>query len=172
MDLYCPLVLSRIPSAKFTSNRSEAWQKSDGVEKGKKRGRGRENARAKKSFMQKLALPCFNQSQLQDRRAPTMLYLPRYGDLWAKNCVNPASWMPPAAGAGFTKPLTHKYAQLSTYYERVKPIRDKLMRYIKLDNVECNHSTARSLMLKEKNFLHVASRKCSCPLHPFLSSSK
>ena len=45
----------------------------------------------------------------------TTKYIPMSVDFRVRNCINPASWLCPAALARFTKFLTHKYAQLSKY---------------------------------------------------------
>ena len=34
---------------------------------------------------------------------------------WALGCVNPASWLPPAAGGEFTQPRTHSFAHLCSW---------------------------------------------------------
>ena len=46
----------------------------------------------------------------------TTKYIPMSVDFRVRNCINPASWLCPAALARFTKFLTHKYAQLIAYY--------------------------------------------------------
>ena len=35
---------------------------------------------------------------------------------WALGCVNPASWLPPAAGGEFTQPRAHSFAHLETFH--------------------------------------------------------
>ena len=41
---------------------------------------------------------------------------------WALGCVNPASWLPPAAGGEFTQPRAHSFAHLGIHmrYSHIK----------------------------------------------------
>ena len=64
---------------------------------------------------------------------------------WFLGCLNPASWLPLAAGREFTQPRAHSFAQLCIAWENISIENDELKFRLRaeLDPFHVNLSTAK-----------------------------